>query len=165
MQTPDSPIQKQIERTQKQTLENRRMAHHRFFLGYAYDLFTHARLYAQWKNLLAYIRRFRMIAFLLRILTVLLTVVETGALVLLTTAVFLVILPIATAWMIGILLTALLESRRTNRALLKLTEGARGYVLFLPRGDHAFFLSNAKALASEDCAVFVINAVNGVDAL
>lgn len=145
------------ERLTKEAVRNRRMVSHRFFFGYAYDQFTHTPLYSHWQNLLSLIRRFRTVAFLLRMLTVIVTVVETGALVLLTTALFLVILPLGAALMLGILLTALLESRRSNRLLRTQVTGKRVYVLFLHTAENAFLWQNAKSLANDGNTVIVVS--------
>ena len=147
----------QADKQQKRARSNRRMTHHRFFFGYAYDLFTHTSLFSHWQNLLAYFRRFRMIALLLRITTLILTVLETGALVILTTAVFLVILPVATALMLGILLTALLESRRTNRALLEHTREKSVCVLFMTPHENPFLPLNAASLAARGHVVIILS--------
>lgn len=149
--------EKQIGLIQKHAAQNRAMTAHRFFFGYAYELFTHAQLYTHWQNLLAYIRRFRMIAFVLRVLTIIWSILQTGALVLLTTALFLVILPIAAALMLGILLTALIESRRTNRQLREESEGKQIYVLFMTDRDNPFLSVNTKNLADSGNTVLIVS--------
>lgn len=137
--------------------QHQKMTSHRFFLGYVYDLFTNAPIYTHWKNLLAYVRRFRTVAFLLRLLTLLIGIVETGALVLLSTALFLVILPILVALMLGILITARIESRRTNQALRKATQGKKAYVLFLPLQDAPLLTATAQELAASGGVVFAVS--------
>ncbi|MBQ9761157.1 MAG: hypothetical protein IJW16_07395 [Clostridia bacterium] len=138
--------------------ENRRITRHRFFLGYAFDLFRHARLYAIWKSALSYFRKFRAVALTVKITSFILAVLQTGALVLFSTAIFLVILPILGAFMLGVLLTALLESRKSNRYLQKELEGIQVYVLFLSKRENPFFCANAKSLANDPhCAVIVVS--------
>lgn len=146
-----------ITRTQLDATHHKAMTSHRFFFGYVYDLFTHTPVYTHWKNLLAYFRRFRTVTFLLRALTLLLNIVETGALVILTTAVFLVILPILAALMLGILITACIESKRTNQTLLLSAQGRKIYVLFLPPQPGPFFAKNVKDLAKNGTVVFVVS--------
>lgn len=160
MPTPEAEHGQQareIEDTQKEALQNRRMLSHRFFSGYVYHLVTHAPLYSHWQRLLALLRRFRTVAFLWRILTVTVTVIETGALVILTTAIFLVILPISTALMLGVLLTARIESRRTNRQMRDRLREKSVYVLFLAATDNGFLWQNAKDLAASGKAVIVVS--------
>ena len=146
-----------VEHLQRQALRNRKITAHRFFFGYAYDLFTHAPLYTHWQTLLTHIRRFRTVAFLLRILTILVTVLQTGALVVLATALFLVVLPLLAALMLGILLTALLESRRTNRRLQKQAKGKRVCVLFMSNEENAFLEHNAKNLCARGFFVVIVS--------
>lgn len=149
---------KPIEKMLSAASENRSMSSHRRFLGYAYALVTHATWFTLWQNLLSYLRKFRMITFLFRTAAFLVTVLETGAFVLLTTALFLVILPLSGALMLGILLTALLESRITNRNMRRVLRGKRIYFLFGTRGENAFLEGNARDLARrEDVAVAVIS--------
>ena len=130
---------------------------HRHFAAYLYHLFTHAPLYLHWKRLLSYVRKFRMITFTLRVITIILTILETGALVILTTAVFLVLLPIVAALMLGILVTARIDSRRANQAMRKALEGKRVYLFFLPRGEASFLCAWARELAREGNAVVLIS--------
>lgn len=146
------------ERVTQEAAQNRKLTAHRFFFGYAYDLIIHTSLYRQWQRLLRTVRRFRAVAVTLRILTFLLTVVETGALVILSTAVFLVILPLALALTLGLLLTALLESKQTNRYLSKVLAGKHVYVLFWSEDSSSFFWQNARSLAQdEQCAVIAVS--------
>lgn len=133
------------------------MTSHRFFLGYLHGWITSAPLYAQWARLISYIRRFRTITFLLRTLGILLTVLQTGALVLVGTALFLVLLPSAAALMLGILLTALLESRRSNRYLRSHIAGRAVTVLFLSAEENTFALGNACDLASRGRVVLAVS--------
>ncbi|MBQ1229471.1 MAG: hypothetical protein IIX80_00410 [Clostridia bacterium] len=137
--------------------ENRCMTSHRFFLGYLHGWITSAPLYAQWRRLLSYVRRFRTITFLLRTLGVLLTVLQTGALVLVGTLLFLVLLPSAAALMLGILLTALLESRRSNRYLRNHLDGRPVTVLFLSEEASPFAIANAKDLAARGNTVLAVS--------
>ena len=138
-------------------MQNRRMTAHRFFFGYLYDHFTHTSLYTHWKDLQKLIRRFRTFTFVLRIISILLTVVQTGALVLLSTVLFLIVLPVLLALMLGILLTALLESRRSNRKMKHLLERKKIYVIFLSTERNAFLWQNAQSLAAEGHAVIAVS--------
>ena len=130
---------------------------HKSFAGYLCHLVTNAPLYLHWQRLLSYVRKFRMITFTLRVITIILTILETGALVILTTAVFLVILPILAALMLGILVTARIDSRRANQAMSKALEGKRVYLFFLPRGEASFLCAWARELAREGNAVVLIS--------
>ena len=146
------------EQIKKESAKNRTMVSHRFYFGFVYDALSHTPLFAHWQAFLSLLRRFRAVAFLLRILGMIFAIVETGTLVLLTTAVFLVILPLAVALIVGIMITALLESRRTNRQLSRWLNGKRIYVLFLSTRENAFLEQNAGRLSEEDgTAVIVVS--------
>ncbi len=149
---------KDTKRNTTNALRNRRLIRHRFFLTYAYDTLTHTSLWLQSKRLLAHLRRIRTVALTLRILAFLFTVLQTGALVLLATALFLIVIPIGSAVMLGILLTALIESRHTNRRLRSETRNKRACILFLPTNEQdAFLWHNALDLAARGYAVFLIS--------
>lgn len=148
--------QEKIARVEQQALRDHGMVMHRSLFGYLYDLLTHTSLYAHWRSLLAFLRRFRAVTLTLKVLTVLFSVIETGALVILSTVIFLIILPVLTAFMLGVLLTAFLESRRTNQRLASELSGKRVYVLFMREGDPNLFLSqNARELATHGTVLLV----------
>ncbi len=134
------------------------MTRHRFFLGYAYDLFRRGAFYTAWQNLLKQLRRIRLIAFLVRVLTVFLSLLQTGALVLLATVLFLILLPIGSSLMLGILLTALIESRQTNRRLRNELANKNVYILFAYDPPSPFLFQNAADLsAHKDTAVLIVS--------
>ena len=152
-----TPLAAKIEQGLAASADHRSMTSHRFFFGYLYGLITQAPLYTQWQRLLAYIRRFRTLAFAWRTVTLLWSIVETGALVLLTTAVFLVILPILAALMLGILITARIESKRTNRQLWSASQGKPIYLLFLPLQPSPLLKATAKELAEKGATVLLLS--------
>ena len=141
----------------RQLQRNRLLTCQRFFLSYAYRLFTKAPLYTHGKHLFLYIRRLRTIALILRILTLLFTVLQTGALVLLSAALFLVILPILAILMLTVLLGAWIGSGRANKRLSKELKGKKIYILFLTPQKNPFLEGNAKDLASRGDAVVVVS--------
>jgi len=141
----------------RQACRNRDMNRHHSFFGHLHAIVKSAPFYAHWKNLLAYLRRIRTVALILRIGGVVLTVLETGALVLLSTALFVVILPVLGALMSGILLTALLESRRSNRVLSSRLRKKDVIVLFWDLRSEGFQLQNARDLAKRGKAVLLVS--------
>ncbi len=154
----ESKTEQLWESIKKESARNQKLVSHRFFFGFAYDALTHTPLYTHWQAFLSLLRRFRAVAFFLRVLTVIFAIIETGTLVLLTTAVFLVILPLAVALMLGILITALLESRRTNRQMTRWLEGKEIFVLFLSQRENPFLEQNANLLSkTENAAVIVVS--------
>lgn len=135
-----------------------RLTRHRFFLAYAYDAVTHTPLWLHWRSLLTYVRRARTVAWTLRIISFVFLALRAGTLVLLATALILVILPALVATMLAILLTARLESRRTNRLLLKTTQGRRVCVLFLTANAPCAFLSGgARDLVERGYTVILVS--------
>ena len=146
------------QQTLAQLLHNRRLIRHRTFLAYAYDSLVHTSLWLQWKQLLAHLRRVRTVALILRILTFLFHVLQTGTLVLLATALFVIVIPIGSAIMLGILLTALIESRHTNRRLRAEIGDKRACILFFsPHTESTFLWHHAQDLAARGYAVFLIS--------
>jgi len=104
------------------------------------------------------VRRIRTVALVLRVLTFLLSILQTGALVLLATALFLIIIPVGSALMLGILLTALIESRHTNRRLRSTLSNRRACVLFLAANtQNGFLWQNALDLSARGYTVFLIS--------
>lgn len=143
-------------RTAEKALCDRRMVMHRSLLGYLYDLITHTSLYTKWQSFLSILRRFRAVSFSIKLLTILFSILETGALVILSTVLFLIILPMGSMLMLGILLTALLESKRTNKRLAARLAGKPIYILFLRDGDaNSFQVQNARELATRGIVLLV----------
>lgn len=139
-------------------LQSRTLLRHRFFLTYVFDILRHARVYLLWKELLSYFRKFRLVAILIRVFTFLITILETGALVVFSTLLFLVLLPLLGAWMLGILLTALIEARKSNRVMQERLQEKKVYLLSLSKEENPFFSQNARALArDEKSAVLVLS--------
>lgn len=143
---------------QERAYRNRKMATGTGFLKYAWETLRAAAFYEQWLRILSYLRRLRLVALILRLGTILLTVLQTGALVLLTTVLFLIAIPVLIFFTLGILLTALLESRKTNRTLSRLLCGKKVYVLFATDSPTPFFIGNARQLSSlKDTAVLIVS--------
>lgn len=141
----------------EQAYKNRAMTAHRFFFGYLYDAVTHTSLYTHWQKMLSWARKFRAVSITWQVLTLLLAVLETGALVILSTALFLVILPILFALMLGILITAAIESGRTNRQMQKRLTEKQICVLFMPSDPSPYFSRHARALATDGFCVLIVS--------
>lgn len=137
--------------------ENREMTHHRFFFGYLYARFRSTSLWVQWQRWLSYFRRFRTVTLVWRVLVFVFSVLQTGALVLLSTLLFVFILPLSTVLMLGILITAAIESKRSNRFLQERLAGRRVCILFLPSQESDFFEQHARKLTEEGFCVLVIS--------
>ena len=133
------------------------MTAHRFFLGYLHSLVTEAPLYVQVNRFLRYVRRFRTVTLVLRLIGIAAAILQTGTLVLLGTALFLVLLPLGGAFLLGLLLTALLESRRSNRFLQERLAGRQVTVLFLSSEKSPFFRANLRDLKARGQAVIAVS--------
>lgn len=146
-----------IEQTLSETLENRDFTQQKSLWTYLRTSLHRNSLWGLWRRGLDWFRRFRLVAFLIRALTVVWTVLQTGATVILSTLLFLVALPLTVSLLLGILLTAILETSSSNRRLYAATEGKRVYVTFLSRTESAFFAANVHALARKGQAVIVVS--------
>ncbi len=120
------------------------------------ETLTRARPYRLWKQMLVYLRRIRMISIALRVISFLFSILQTGALVLLTTAVFFILLPLLLLFFLLTAIAALLDRNRSIRLLERELSKKRVYVFFGIQGD--FGRQNAHALAScKENAVIVIS--------
>ncbi len=113
-----------------------------------------ARPYRLWVTLLAYLRRVRTVSLVLRVTGWLLTLLQTGALVLLTTLVFFILLPILLLGSLTILLVALLDTRHSLRTLRSVLSGNRVLVFFSPLGS--FGAQHVLALAKDAQTVVLV---------
>lgn len=144
-------------RIQHETLHHKKLTHHKSFASYVWDSFTHTPFYLHWQHLLSLIRRFRTLAFVLRVLTLLLAILQTGALVVLTAALFLVILPVVILLTLGILITAFFRARQANETLGLAIGNRLVRVLFMTHYENPFLLENAKNLAAGGACVIVVS--------
>ena len=147
--------ERQVRQVAAQALGNRKLVMHRSFFGYLYDIITHTSLYAKWQSLLSILRRVRAVSIALKLSALIFSILETGTLVILSAALFLLILPIGLFFTLVVLLIALLKSRRTTQHLSTALENQTVYVLFLHEGDPLFQLQNARELATRGAVLLV----------
>lgn len=146
-----------ILRAQRQASRNRNGIRHRTLFGFLYGSLTHTPIYAHWRHLLAYLRRFRTFVFIARVLTGLLSALQTGALVILSTAILLVLLPMFLFATITVLLIARIRSRQANLRLRYEIGDRSVCVLFLSTSHNPFLAQNARSLAKDGCTVVVVS--------
>lgn len=147
-----------VEEALEEALRNQRMGVQNNLWSYLRTTLSYSSLWGLFRRALEWLRRFRLVTQLVRILTLVWSVLQTGATVILFTLLFLIALPLLVALMLGILLTALLETRRSNRLLLTKTEGRQVYVLFLPRAQGSFCAANAYDLSTrQGCTVIAVS--------
>lgn len=139
------------------TAANRRMAEHRFFFAYFLDVWKATPLWVNYKRGLTIFRRIRIVTILFRVLTLLFTLLQTGTLVILSTVILLVLLPLVLVLMLAILITAAVESRRSNRYLAQALAAHRVCVLFPSDEARPFFVQYVNRLRAEGFAVIVVS--------
>lgn len=153
-----STKEERLRTVQEAAEKNRALLSQKNVFSYLRASITGHALYERWLALLRVIRRARLVVLLLRIASFLLSVLETGALLIVSVLLLLVLLPFATALLPGFLLAAWIESKKSNRFLKKQIKEKRIYLLFLPTEGGDFLLANAKSLASRpNCAVLLIS--------
>lgn len=136
--------------------ENRKISKRNGAFGDLREALIRARPYRLWKQLLVYLRRIRMISILIRVVSVIFSVLQAGTLVILTTAVLFILLPILLLLLTLGTVAALVDRRRSLRILERELTDKRVYVFFCIRGG--FGEENARSLArSGDVAVLVVS--------
>ena len=101
--------------------------------GFFRDVLTsvrQAKPFRFWKRLIAYFRRLRMISFLFRVIGAAFAFLQTGTLVLLTTALLFVLLPLFLVVSVGILSVSFLGMRKSRKQLEHVIADGRVYVFF-----------------------------------
>ena len=150
--TPDNAA-----RLLKQARSNGYVKGHKFFFGYLHGRLKRTPLYVQWQELLTSLRRIRLLARLVGILGFLFSAVETGTLVILSTALLLVILPVLLLLMAGILLTAQLKSRHSNRELARRLADRPVVIAFMADPPGSFQGQSLRDLAARGYAVVLVS--------
>ena len=144
-----------------------RQAHHygkRTYLRFLVDCFTDSSYYIWWTKLLSYVRRIRLVRTLGLILAVGFTAVQTSALFVVFSAVYLAILPFLILSSGLCLFLAVLHSRAVNRRLSADLAGRHVRILlpsrranFTPRAMPFFFASAREMAAEPGTAVIVVS--------
>ena len=124
-------------------------------LSYLWRLLRTSKPWRRWRELLAVWRRLRAIVVIVRMLTFIVSMLETGALILFSTLLFLVLLPLGLALMLGILLTAALESGKSNRRLAQQLPRGNVYLLFFYPEEDPIFWEKARALTARGTVLVV----------
>ena len=139
-----------------QSYQNRDMLQSKRFLGYVWNLFRGTGIYTLWKSILTYLRGARTVALILRIVSALFSLLQTGTLVILSTVLLLILLPILLLSMLVTLLTATIQARKANRQMKQLLLHKKICVFFLPRESHPYFEQTVHAFATrQDTAVLL----------
>ena len=142
----------------KSAVAHQRFRHHSSFWSYLNTARRSAKLYTHWMRLVTVFRRFRLVTLILRITAFVLSVLEAGALALLSALLLLFFLPILIFLTLGILLTVLCEAPRKNREIASQTNDKQIHVLFWESESGDFFQANARSLAAQEGnAVIVVS--------
>ena len=147
MDREDRPLDGSLGRSQErinEISELYRKSHLKNSFRDALSSLRRARPYRFWKTCLAYFRRFRMISYIIRVIGYLFALLQTGTLVLLTTALFFILLPLLLLSVGGMLTVAFLDMRKSGKKLKRIIGEKRVYVFFAIGG---FGASNALALS------------------
>ena len=113
-----------------------------------------ARPFRIWQAILAYFRRARAISFFFRVAGWILAILRTGTLLLLTTVLFFIVLPLLLALLIGFLLAAFWDMKKSLSGLLAAI-GERPVWVFFSVGD--FGRENAISLSAEDRLCLIVS--------
>lgn len=87
-----------------------------------------------WMEILSYLRRFRMLRMILQIIGWIVTLLRAGTLIVLTTIVFFVLLPLLAVLLVIVPLIALLDRRKSIRRLSEALSDSREVVFFFTDG-------------------------------
>lgn len=137
----------------KKALQAYQRSRRKSILGDLIASVKEARPFRVWQAILAYFRRARAVSFFFRALGWVLTVLRTGTLLLLTTVLFFIILPLLIASLIGFLLAALWDMKKSLSGLLAAI-GERPVWVFFSVG--AFGYGNALTLSEDADRVCLI---------
>lgn len=108
-----------------------------------------------WMEILTYLRRFRMLRILVQTISWLVTLLQAGTLIVLTTAVFFVLLPLLGGLAVFAPLAALVDRRRSEKRLSRSLADSREAVFFFSHGRVA--AQTARELAAGGRTVFFVS--------
>ena len=121
----------------QKTLDVYRKSQQKSILGDALTTLREARPWRIWQRILSYFRRARAISFFFRTVGWILTVLRTGTLLLLTTVLFFILLPVLFSVAVGFLLAAFLDMKKSLSKLQKAI-GERHVWVFFSIGKFGF---------------------------
>ena len=114
----------------QKTLDAYRKSQQKSILGDALTTLREARPWRIWQRILSYFRRARAISFFFRAIGWILTILRTGTLLILTTVLFFILLPILLSAAVGFLLAAFLDMKKSLSKLQKAIGERRVWVFF-----------------------------------
>ena len=131
-------MKEQAERLLREAAEHREIASRRNAVS---DLFLSANrtgVVRLWMAVLTFLRRFRMLRLILRTVQWLFMLLEAGTLIVLTTAIFFVLLPLLAAGIAALLPIALADRRQSRKRLSAALADSRGAVFLFAPGAVAY---------------------------
>ena len=114
----------------QKTLDVYRKSQQKSILGDLLSTLKEARPWRIWQRILSYFRRARAISFFFRTVGWILTVLRTGTLLILTTVLFFILLPLLLSVAVGFLLAAFLDMKKSLSKLQKAIGERRVWVFF-----------------------------------
>ncbi len=151
--TPDERKSLDAEQVLKRSLQAYQRSRRKSILGDLIASLKEARPFRVWQAILAYFRRARAVSFFFRALGRILTVLRTGTLLLLTTVLFFIVLPLLLASLVGFLAAAFWDMKKSLSGLLTAI-GERPVWVFFSVG--AFGYGNAVSLSGDADRVCLI---------
>lgn len=138
-----------------------RLLSSRYYSRYLIRLLKSTSYWSIYSRFLTYFRRYRFLSTAFRILTLIITWIETGAVFFFSISALVIILPVSLMLSMLTLMLALLRGRSANGKFASVTRGKKVYVLFGSRGQmkkdsSGFLRENAKALASDDGTICLV---------
>lgn len=147
-------MDRQAERLLRQAQIHREVAARRSAVSELIRAISGAGAVRIWKGILADLRRLRMLRIILQAINWLITLLQAGTLIVLTTAVFFVLLPLLGILAILIPLVTLLDRRRSEKHLSAVFADSREAVFLFPSG--AVTAGTARDLASDGTKVVLL---------
>ena len=114
----------------QKTLDVYRKSQQKSILGDLLSTLKEARPWRIWQRILSYFRRARAISFFFRTVGWILTILRTGTLLLLTTVLFFILLPVLLSAAVGFLLAAFLDMKKSLSKLQKAIGERHVWVFF-----------------------------------
>lgn len=141
-------------------IKRKNLMSERRYLKYLLNFMQSTSAWVAFRKFMIFVRRFRIVSGLLKILTVVVALAETSAAVLVSVSALLVLLPVVAVLSLGMTFASLVRAKSTNRVLLSDLEGKRIYVLFGEREQFkksSYFSGMACSFASNGGACIIVS--------
>lgn len=115
-----------------------------------------------WSRVMAYFRRFRFLSLIFRTAAQIIAVIETSAILIVAATIFIVMIPVMLAMLLGTLIAALTRGRALNRELSVSLRGKKVFIFFpssSPAPDYGSVMHTTveQLAADENNVIFVVS--------